>query len=201
MVVAEPAIDLESGDEGSEDSDMGIAAQDKGTHKDFGQKAINEVALINARIEEVQKSFYNRLESAKLIKKQGRVPFSEHMTVQGKDLVQIPDQLAAVHDDIKRELAFFNVTRQNVQAGMQVLVQSNVPISRPDDFLAEMLKTDEHMRKVKSRFLQQQQKIQTFEEKKQRLENKKFHKAIKDYKQKEKHGEKRKLKEATHDLK
>jgi len=122
VVVAEPAIDLESGDEGSEDSDMGIAAQDKGTHKDFGQKAINEVALINARIEEVQKSFYNRLESAKLIKKQGRIPFSEHMTVQGKDLVQIPDQLAAVHDDIKRELAFFNVTRQNVQAGMQVLV-------------------------------------------------------------------------------
>jgi hypothetical protein len=40
--------------------------------------------------------------------------------------------------------------------GMRVLVQSSVPISRPDDFLAEMLKTDEHMRKVKSRFLQQQ---------------------------------------------
>jgi hypothetical protein len=36
---------------------------------------------------------------------------------------------------------------------MQVLVQANCPISRPDDFLAEMLKTDEHMRKVKSRFL------------------------------------------------
>jgi hypothetical protein len=45
-----------------------------------------------------------------------------------------------------------------------------------------MLKTDDHMRKVKSRFLQQQQKIATFEEKKQKLENKKFHKAIKDYK-------------------
>lgn len=70
----------------------------------------------------MQKAFYNRLESAKLIKKQGRVPFSEHMTVQGKDFVQIPDKLAAVHDDIKRELAFFNVTRQNVMQGMQVLV-------------------------------------------------------------------------------
>jgi Eukaryotic rRNA processing protein EBP2 len=45
-----------------------------------------------------------------------------------------------------------------------------------------MLKTDEHMAKVKSRLLQQQQKVQTFEEKKQKLENKKFHKAIKAYK-------------------
>jgi len=75
--------------------------------------------------------------------------------------------------------------------GMQFLVQSNVPISRPDDFLAEMLKTDEHMAKVKSRLLKQQVKIKSFEEKKQRVENKKFHKALKDFKMKSKHAEKR----------
>ena len=86
-------------------------------------------------------------------------------------------------------------------AGMKFLVQSNFPISRPDDFLAEMLKTDEHMRNVKGRFLAQQSKISTFEEKKQRLENKKFHKAIKDYKMKEKHASKRSNLDATHNLK
>jgi len=85
--------------------------------------------------------------------------------------------------------------------GMKVLVQAQMPISRPDDFLAEMLKTDEHMRKIKSRLVHQQVKIATFEEKKQRLENKKFHKAIKDYKQKEKHMEKRMNLEATNKLK
>ena len=37
--------------------------------------------------------------------------------------------------------------------GMQFLVQSNVPISRPDDFLAEMLKSDIHMANVKGRLL------------------------------------------------
>ena len=47
------------------------------------------------------------------------------------------------------------------------------------------------MAKVKSRLLNQQQKIQSFEERKQRLENKKFHKAIKAYKQHERHSEKR----------
>lgn len=70
-------------------------------------------------------------------------------------------------------------------------MQSSVPISRPDDFLAEMLKTDHHMTQVKSRLLKQQVKIKSFEEKKQRTENKKFHKALKDFKMKAKHAEKR----------
>lgn len=75
--------------------------------------------------------------------------------------------------------------------GMNFLVQSRVPISRPDDFLAEMLKSDGHMAQVKSRLLKQQVKIKTFEEKKQKTENKKFHKALKDFKMKAKHQEKR----------
>ena len=37
--------------------------------------------------------------------------------------------------------------------GLTFLVQSGVPIGRPDDFFAEMLKGDEHMLKVKSRLL------------------------------------------------
>lgn len=44
---------------------------------------------------------------------------------------------------------------------------------------------------MKSRLLKQSVKIKTFEEKKQRAENKKFHKAIKEYKMKAKHTEKR----------
>ena len=71
------------------------------------------------------------------------------------------------------------------------MIQAKIPISRPDDFFAEMLKSDQHMAKVKSRLLQQQVKIQTFEERQLRLENKKFHKAMKAFKQNEKHKEKR----------
>ena len=32
---------------------------------------------------------------------------------------------------------------------MGILVQAKVPIDRPDDYFAEMLKTDEQMKKVK----------------------------------------------------
>jgi len=49
-------------------------------------------------------NFYNRLESKKLIKKQGHVPFTEHMTCSHEQPIQVADQLQ-VHDDIKREIA------------------------------------------------------------------------------------------------
>ena len=75
--------------------------------------------------------------------------------------------------------------------GLTFLLQANVAIGRPDDFFAEMLKNDEHMVKVKSRLLKQQVKIKTFEEKKLRAENKKFHKALKDFKMKNKHQQKK----------
>ena len=57
------------------------------------------------------------------------------------------------------------------------------------------------MAKVKSRLLKQQQKVQTYEEKKQKMENKKFHKAIKAFKQTEKHTEKRQTVEKINSLK
>ena len=47
----------------------------------FGQKHVRNEEELKKRLYEVQKSFYNRLESANLIKKQGKIPFSEHMTI------------------------------------------------------------------------------------------------------------------------
>lgn len=75
--------------------------------------------------------------------------------------------------------------------GMRFLIQSNVPIARPDDFLAEMLKTDKQMMDIKQRLLKQQTKIKTYEENKTKTENKKLHKALKDHKMRAKHVEKK----------
>ena len=96
-----------------------------------------------------------------------------------------------VKADLKREIAIYNNVRANVMQGMKFLIQSQVPIARPDDFFAEMLKSDGHMKKIKGRLLQQQSRIKAFEEKKGRAENKKFHKALKDHKMRTKHAEKK----------
>jgi len=87
----------------------------------FGQRAINNEDRIKERLNEVKLNFYNRLESKKLIKKQGRIPFTEHMTLTNDSHLNVPTSLS-VHDDIKREIAFYNLTRENVKKGMEFLV-------------------------------------------------------------------------------
>jgi len=56
-----------------------------------------------------------------LIKKYGKVPFTEHMTINNPKPIGLrgdADALSGVNDDIKRELAFYNNVRENVMKGM-----------------------------------------------------------------------------------
>ena len=47
-----------------------------------------------------------------------------------------------VHDDLKRELAFYNMALEAANMARKKCEESNVPFTRPEDFFAEMLKTD-----------------------------------------------------------
>ena len=47
-----------------------------------------------------------------------------------------------VHDDLKRELAFYNMALDAVSEARMACIQLGIPFSRPDDFFAEMVKTD-----------------------------------------------------------
>lgn len=57
-------------------------------------------------------------------------------------------------------------------------IKEGIKTQRPDDFLAEMYKKDQVMQKIKNRLVKQQVKIQNFEEKRHRMENKKFAKQV-----------------------
>lgn len=52
-------------------------------------------------------------------------------------------------DDPKREEAFIQQTLLSVQRGISLLEAANVPWKRPDDYYAEMLKSDTHMNDVR----------------------------------------------------
>ena len=49
---------------------------------------------------------------------------------------------ADVHDDLKREVAFYNLALEAVRTAKVECRDANIPFSRPDDFFAEMIKTD-----------------------------------------------------------
>lgn len=92
----------------------------------FGLIPIMKTDRINERLHEVKQSFYNRLESQKLIKKQGKIPFLEHMTITNPESIKFTEQAKEllINDDIKREVAFYNSTRANVQKAMTICVQA-----------------------------------------------------------------------------
>ncbi len=47
-----------------------------------------------------------------------------------------------IHDDLKREVVFYNLALEAVHEGRKKCAENKIPFSRPDDFFAEMVKTD-----------------------------------------------------------
>jgi rRNA-processing protein EBP2 len=51
-----------------------------------------------------------------------------------------------IHDDLKRELAFYDMALEAVMTAKKKCQEANIPFTRPDDFFAEMVKTDGTLR-------------------------------------------------------
>lgn len=81
-------------------------------------------------------------------------------------------------DDLRREVAFYNMTLDLVRSGRDALVGMAEPYKRPKDFFCEMAKSDTHMAKVKENVLFQQKKMEAFEQRKVRQSQLKYHKAV-----------------------
>ena len=86
------------------------------------------------------------------------------------------------NNDIKREIHFYQQTLSSVQTALK-RIKSEIPngdklIQRPNDFYAEMIKTDDHMKKIKGRILWEQKKIGIVENRKKNKRLKKYHKQL-----------------------
>ena len=75
------------------------------------------------------------------------VTFSDHQTVTSAT----PTSIIDVHDDLNRELAFHRQCLAAVTEARTLLRKENVKFSRPTDYFAEMVKTDDHMEKIKTK--------------------------------------------------
>jgi rRNA-processing protein EBP2 len=98
-------------------------------------------------------------------------------------------------DDIKRELNFYNFTMENAVKAIIKLKELKESINRPGDFFAEMIKSDFQMQAIRKQIVMEQQRIKKFEQKKNKIQNVKFAKAMKDNVSKDKADFKRKTKE------
>lgn len=117
------------------------------------------------------------------------LPFSEHQTVTTSEPVSIPD----VDDDLNRELAFYAQSLSAVQSARAQLKAEGSPFTRPADYFAEMVKSDEHMGKIKSKLMEDAASKRASADARRQRDLKKFGKQVQHEKLQERAKSKREM--------
>jgi rRNA-processing protein EBP2 len=140
---AEEAEDDDEEDEEDEDEDDialsdldSVASEDKGDIIPHQRLTINNTAALTAALTRIQLPY-------------SKLAFSEYQAVTTDEPVEIAD----VEDDLNRELAFYKQCLSGVKDARKKLKKEGVAFSRPADYFAEMVKSDEHMGKIKQKLI------------------------------------------------
>jgi len=139
----------------------------------------------------VERPYFNNKEGMEL-KLKGLIEQSDwlqHMviSVATSDL-NVPADAAAppsaqssensIQDDFRREMMFYCQAQVAAKQALAKLRELDVQTERPEDYFAEMAKTDSHMQKVRSKLLDKKQSMDKSEKAKKQRQMKKFGKKI-----------------------
>merc|ERR1711862_689562 len=118
----------------------------------------------NQRIYEIQQSINNN----------NNLPWIERMDIISSTPLPFSSSSKneLIHNDLKREVIFYNTALEAVQNSKIQFSQNKIPFTRPIDYYTEMIKSDDHMKKVKDRLLYESKKINAYEQRKSNKENK-----------------------------
>lgn len=79
------------------------------------------------------------------------LPWIETLTVVSKECINVPD----VFDDLKREEAFYNQALEAVHIAREKIMEADATFSVPENFIAPMLKDDQHMEEVYQKLVEE----------------------------------------------
>lgn len=116
-----------------------------------------------------------------------KLAFSDHQSVTADVATEIED----TNDDLSRELAFYQQALSAVKTARGALKKEGVSFSRPTDYFAEMVKSDEHMGKIKQKLIDDAAGKKASAEARKQRDLKKFGKAVQVAKEQEKAKTKR----------
>ena len=102
--------------------------------------------------------------------------FEEHMSVTSE--ANTDEAIKDIYDDTERELAFYKQSLDTVIVARQKLKSLKVPFKRPLDYFAEMVKSDEHMDKLKSKLVSEASDRKAREDARKQRHLKKFGKQV-----------------------
>ncbi|EOD44749.1 putative rrna processing protein [Neofusicoccum parvum UCRNP2] len=184
----EDAEDDDDDDEEEEDvplSDLdSVASDEKGDIVPHQRLTINNTSALLAAVHRIEW-------------KTKKLPFSDHQAVTSDEAIEIAD----TNDDLGRELAFYQQALSAVKTARGALKKEGVPFSRPTDYFAEMVKSDEHMGKIKQKLIDEAAGKKAAAEARRQRDLKKFGKAVQVAKEQEKAKSKRETMEKINLLK
>lgn len=151
-----------------------LASEDRGDMIPHQRLTINNTTALTAALKRISLPY-------------SKLAFSEHMSVVSDEPVDIPD----VEDDLNRELAFYKQSLAAVKDARSKLKKEGVPFSRPADYFAEMVKSEEHMGKVKQKLVDAAAGKKAAAEARRQRDLKKFGKQVQVAKLQERAKEKR----------
>ncbi|KAI8992118.1 eukaryotic rRNA processing [Mycotypha africana] len=114
------------------------------------------------------------------------LPWIETMTITSKEPIVVED----VNNDMERELAFYKQALEAAKLGKKLVEKADVPFWKPDDYFAEMVKSDEHMAKINKKLANEKAAIKAAEDAKRQRQLKKFGKKVQIEKQLERQKQK-----------
>ncbi|XP_058085381.1 probable rRNA-processing protein EBP2 homolog [Magnolia sinica] len=127
-----------------------------------------------------------------LLEKLGDISWPENLDFIHKLSVDFDqEQEVDVNDDLARELAFYTQALEGTRQAFEKLQSMGLPFLRPPDYYAEMVKTDNHMEKVKGRLLVEKKRIEEAEERRKAREAKRIAKEVHAQKLKERSKQKK----------
>jgi rRNA-processing protein EBP2 len=151
-----------------------LASEDKGDIIPHQRLTINNTAALTAALNRISLPY-------------SKLTFSEHQSITSDAPTEIPD----VEDDLNRELAFYKQSLAAVKDARLKLKQEGVSFSRPADYFAEMVKSDEHMGKIKQKLIDEAAGKKAAAEARRQRDLKKFGKQVQVAKLQERAKEKR----------
>lgn len=193
----------EEGEEGSgeENFEEGIEADSDGSEDeeevaldDLEDGHIDEDVVPKQKVEIDNTVALRRIRES--IKLDSSLPWTDTLVISCPQAIEVD-----VDDDLNRELAFYKQALHAANTARTLAASHSLPFTRPTDYFAEMVKSDAHMERLRSRLLDERAGIKKSEEKRREREGKKFGKQVQMEKLKERERSKKDMEERLKGLK
>lgn len=130
-----------------------------------------------------------------------KMRFSAHNSLVLTSLPPASTSIPDHNDDLTRELEFYRICRTAATDARALLKKDKVPFARPSDYFAEMVKSDEHMGRVKKKLYDEAANKKAAADARRVRDAKKFGKAVQVAKEQERAREKKQTLEKINSLK